>query len=111
MSNFNWTEAPAWMPEAALYADLSDEATRREVYFCIKDRDGEAFPMFVVNDDDHWYTTESTEDWPVIEKFVPREEWPEPMYVGQHGPKTRTPDLEIKLALMDYIEDLTAQAE
>lgn len=111
MSNFEWTKAPAWMPDAALYADLSDEATNREVYFCVEDRDGKPFPMFVVNDDDHWYTTESTEDWPVIEKFVPREEWPHPMYVGEHGPKIRTPDFEICVALMDYTADFVEQED
>lgn len=109
MSNYNWNNGPAWMPDSVLYTDLSEEDINREIYFCIEDRDGEAAPYFVVDDNGNWYTTESTQDWPKIEEFIPREEWPEPMYVGQHGPKTRTPDLEIRFALMDFIADLKAQ--
>lgn len=41
-------------------------------------------------------STEDTADWPVIERYIPRDEWPSVMPVGQHGPRTRTPAPEVQ---------------
>lgn len=45
------------------------------------------------------FATASTADWPVIERYVPRDEWPEPMYVGQHGPNQRHPAPEVQAVI------------
>lgn len=45
MSNFNWTEAPAWMPEAVLYTDLSTDEDRVEIGFYLDYADGEINPL------------------------------------------------------------------
>ena len=42
------------------------------------------------------FSTASTADWPVIERYVPRDEWPDCMWVGSHGPKQRTPAPEVQ---------------
>nr|WP_315503842.1 hypothetical protein [Actinomyces oris] len=45
------------------------------------------------------FATTSTADWPVIERYVPRDEWPEPMYVGQRGPNRRNPAPEVQAVI------------
>ena len=42
------------------------------------------------------FSTASTADWPVIERYVPRDEWPDCMWAGSHGPKQRTPAPEVQ---------------
>ena len=42
------------------------------------------------------FSTASTADWPVIERYVPRDEWPDCMWVGSHGPKKRHPAPEVQ---------------
>lgn len=37
------------------------------------------------------FSTADTNDWPVIERYVPRDEWPTCMRTGQHGPSQRNP--------------------
>lgn len=93
MSNFTWTEAPTWMPEAVLYTDLSTDEDRVEIGFYLDYADGEINPSFSINENGEWF---STEDWPRVEKYIPRSEWPEEIFAGQHGPKVRTPDAAVQ---------------
>ena len=111
MSNFNWTEAPAWMTEAVLYTDLSTDEDRVEIGFYIDYADGEIDPSFTINENGDWYTTDSTEDWPAVEKYIPRSEWPEPMFIGQHGPKNRTPDKAVADAVEAFMKKIEAALE
>lgn len=111
MSTYTWTEAPAWMPEAILYTDLSTDEKRVEIGFYIDYADGEIDPSFSINEDGDWFSTDSTEDWPAIEKYIPRSEWPEPMFVGQHGPKTRTLDKAILEAVEAFKKQIEAALE
>ena len=111
MSTYTWTEAPDWMPEAILYTDLSTDEKRVEIGFYIGYSDGEINPSFSVNDDGNWFSTNSTEDWPTVEKYIPRAEWPEPMFVGQHGPKVRTPDMAILEAVEAFKKQIEADLE
>ena len=111
MSNFNWTEAPAWVPGAALYTDLSTDEKCVEIGFYIDYADGEIDPSFSINENGDWFSTDSTEDWPRVEKYIPRSEWPEPMFVGQHGPKVRTPDTAIREAVEAFKKQIEAALE
>lgn len=56
---------------------------------------------------DH-FSTASTADWPVIERYVPRDEWPEPMYAGQHGPDRRHPAPEVQAVVDKAVSDRAA---
>ena len=111
MSTYTWTDAPAWMPEAILYTDLSTDEKRVEIGFYIDYSDGEIDPSFSVNEDGNWVSTDSVEDWPAVEKYIPRSEWPEPMFVGQRGPKTRTPDKAIADAVVAFKKQIEADLE
>lgn len=45
------------------------------------------------------FSTASTADWPVIERYVPRDEWPTCMWAGQHGPSQRNPAPEVQAVI------------
>lgn len=55
-----------------------------------------------------YFSTASTADWPVIERYVPRDEWPEPMYVGQRGPSQRNPAPEVQAVADKAVSDRAA---
>ena len=42
------------------------------------------------------FSTADTNDWPLIERYVPRNEWPACMWAGQYGPDQRTPAPEVQ---------------
>lgn len=54
------------------------------------------------------FSTASTADWPVIERYVPRDEWPTCMWAGQHGPRTRTPAPEVQAVADKAVNDRAA---
>ena len=99
------------MPEAVLYTDLSTDEDRVEIGFYLDYADGEINPSFSINENGEWFSTDSTEYWPRVEKYIPRSEWPEPMFVGQHGPKVRTPDTAIREAVEAFKKQTEAALE
>ena len=109
--HYNWTPAPAWMQGADLIADLSTGEEDLILAFTVDTYDaGEINPSFSVKIGEDWYDTMNTIDWPEVERYIPRSEWPEPMYVGQHGPKARTPDKAITDAITAYKKQLSERA-
>ena len=108
MSNFNWEKAPYIYEYCDLIADLSaeDEETITAL-FGAEIFDGEIDVEFVIQIGRESYSTNNTADWPMIEKFIPRSEWPAEMFAGQHGPKDRTPDA----AVQKVIDELKKQIE
>lgn len=55
-----------------------------------------------------YFSTTATADWPVIEKYVPRDEWPTCMWAGQHGPSQRTPAPQVQAVVDKAISDRAA---
>lgn len=55
-----------------------------------------------------YFSTASTADWPVIERYVPRDEWPTCMWAGQHGPSQRHPAPEVQAVVDKAIRDRAA---
>lgn len=43
-----------------------------------------------------FFDSDDTRDWPIVERYIPRSEWPDCMRVGQHGPKQRNPAPEVQ---------------
>lgn len=107
MSNFNWGKAPYIYEDCDLIADLSTDEETVILLFGADIFDGEIKAEFVIQIGREVYSTNSTADWPMIEKFIPRSEWPEEMFAGQHGPKVRTPDAEVQ----KVIDELKKQLE
>lgn len=55
-----------------------------------------------------YFSTASTADWPVIERYVPRDEWPTCMWAGQHGPSQRNPAPEVQAVVDKAVNDRAA---
>lgn len=53
----------------------------------------------------NWSTID---DLPLIERYVPRDEWPEPMHVGQRGPRRRHPAPEVQAVVDKVVSDRAA---
>lgn len=107
MSNFSWEKAPYIYEDCDLIADLSTEEETITALFGAEIFDGEIKPEFVIQIGRDAYSTNNTADWPMVEKFIPRSEWPEEMFAGQRGPETRTPDA----AVQKVIDELKKQLE
>lgn len=43
-----------------------------------------------------FFDSDDTRDWPIVERYIPRDEWPDCMSVGQRGPKQRHPAPEVQ---------------
>lgn len=43
-----------------------------------------------------FFDSDDTRDWPIVERYIPRNEWPDCMSVGQRGPKQRHPAPEVQ---------------
>lgn len=108
MSSFNWEKAPYFYEDCDLIADLSiEEGETITALFGAEIFDGEINAEFVIHIGCKAYSTNTTTDWPMVEKFIPRSEWPVEMFAGQHGPKVRTPDA----AVQKVIDELKKQVE
>ena len=55
-----------------------------------------------------YFSTAATSDWPVIEKYVPRDEWPTCMWAGQRGPDQRTPAPQVQAVVDKAVNDRAA---
>lgn len=98
---YQWGPAPEWMrrwdPKPTLIAEAADGA-RLEFYIKVTDGDVEA--VFVVHTPSRdVYSTESAQDWPMVEVYIPRAEWPEAMFAGKRHAGPRRPDSAIASAV------------
>lgn len=106
-SHYNWQKYTGPYSDVTqsplLVAEASDGAT---IGFYIDTIEGRLNPSFLVTtpEGEH-FSTESTQDWDGVGKYVPREEWPEPMFVGQRGPKERHPDPAVTQAIVAWRRD------
>lgn len=46
-----------------------------------------------------FFDSDDTRDWPIVERYIPRSEWPDCMGVGQRGPKQRLPAPEVQAVI------------
>lgn len=101
MARYNWNPADAFdYTGAVLVATADDGAVIRLHLDAFDDEIGAAF--VIETEPGRFITTEDTECWPAVERYLPREEWPEEIYAGQHGPSERTPDPAVTKAIDAY---------
>lgn len=114
MSNYEWFE-PNWS-EAVLAADVA-EGVLAELF--IRYQDGVQVTLMVSGEDVHGVmgrhaSTDNSQDWPEVERFIPREEWPEEINAGVRGPSDREPDPAVLKAVAKAVkewEEAEAEAE
>lgn len=105
MTHYEWAK-PSY-GDAVLAADVADGVTA-ELY--VGYQDGLQVELIVSGEGvrgvmgDH-ASTNRTQDWPEVERFVPRDEWPEEIYAGVRGPDVRTPDEAVVKAVAEATAD------
>lgn len=101
MVRYNWNPATADdYPGAVLVATADDGAVIRLHLDAFDDEIEAAF--VIETEPGRFITTEDTECWPAVERYLPRSEWPEEIHAGQHGPTERHPDPAVTQAVAAY---------
>ena len=73
------------------------------ITFFLDSIDDDVQASFLVRHPGGYYsTTEDPDRWPELERYLPRSEWPEEIYAGQHGPTERHPDPAVTEAIAAY---------
>ena len=110
MSTYTWTPAAQYDGEnAALAANITDRA--RAVLYNEHQDDDLKVTLAIHGEDIHGHlngvaSTDNSEDWDEVEKFIPRAEWPTEIYVGRRGPAQRTPDSAVASAIAEFRTNL-----
>lgn len=105
MTHYEWAK-PGY-GEAVLAADVADGVTA-ELF--IGYQDGLQVELIVSGEDvrgvmgDH-ASTARTQDWPEVERFIPRSEWPEEIFGGRRGSGERAPDDAVAKAIAEAWAD------
>ena len=105
MTHYEWTK-PSY-GDALLVADVAD-GVRAELY--VDYQDGVRVELIVCGEGvrgvmgDH-ASTARTQDWPEVDRFIPRSEWPEEIFGGRRGAGERTPDDAVAKAIAEARAD------
>lgn len=104
MSNYEWRtpDERYYGPTPVLIADVAD-GVMAELY--VDYQDGVRVTLAVRGDGVRggYASTDKTADWPEVERFIPRAEWPEEIYAGVRGPAERTPDEAVTRAIAEAV--------
>ena len=115
MSDYKWEEPRGYYGDVVpvITARVAEGVTA-EVY--VDYQDGVRVTLAVRGSGvtGRYASTDSSQDWPEVERFIPREEWPEEIYVGVRGPAKRTPDEAVTKAVAKAVavwEEALREAE
>lgn len=103
-----------WRPSGSLGREITATAPDgAEIRFSADDEGDEITAHFIVELPEKefgrkYFSTASTADWPVIERYVPRDEWPDCMWAGQHGPSQRNPAPQVQAVADKAVSDRAA---
>ncbi|WP_143229169.1 hypothetical protein [Actinomyces naeslundii] len=103
-----------WRPSGSLGRQITATAPDgAEVNFSVEVWGDEIIAHFIVELPEKelgrkHFSTASTADWPVIERYTPRDEWPTCMWAGQHGPNQRHPAPEVQAVVDKAVNDRAA---
>lgn len=102
MSNYKWEEPRGYYGDVVpvITAQVAEGAVA-EVY--VGYQDGLRVSIDVRGNDvvGGHASTDNSQEWPEVERFIPREEWPEEIYAGVRGPAERTPDEAVLKAVAE----------
>lgn len=106
MSNYKWGKPTGYYgdPTPILIANVAEGVTA-ELYVDYQD---ELCVSIDVRGNDvvGWHaSTNRSQDWPEVERFIPREEWPEEIYAGVREPDVRMPDEAVLNAVAEARAD------
>ena len=109
MSHYEWRKpskysGDGYAPGPILEADVADDV-QAQLYVDYQDEVRVTIVVRGEGVEGGSASTDSPADWPEVERFIPRHEWPEEIYAGQHGPAERTPDPAVAQAVAGALAD------
>lgn len=108
MTIATWTKAERFDgPHALIAADL-DNGARAVIYGDYQEEIKISLIVFDSSLPGGAASTDNTQEWPLIERYVPRGEWPAEIWGGYRGPAERTPAPEVAVAVAQYVAETNA---
>lgn len=108
MTITTWTKAERFDgPRALIAADL-DNGARAVIYGEYQDEIKISLLIFDSALPGGVASTDNTQEWPLVERYIPRVEWPAEIWGGYHGPAERTPAPEVAAAVAQYVAETNA---
>lgn len=106
MSDYVWERPSGWCggPTPVLVADVAEGVTA-ELYVGYQDDLRVSIEVQGDGVVGRRASTDNSQEWPEVERFIPRTEWPREIYAGKHGPVVRTPDEAVAEAVAEATAD------
>lgn len=108
MTTANWTKAERFDGDNALIAADLDNGARAVIYGDYQDEIKIGLIIFDSALPGGSASTDNTQEWPLVERYIPRVEWPSEIWGGYHGPAERTPAPEVAAAVAQYVAETNA---
>lgn len=108
MATTTWTKAERFDGPCALIAADLDNGARAVIYGDYQDEIKISLLIFDSSLPGGSASTERTQDWPIVERYIPRVEWPAEIWAGYRGPAERTPAPEVAAAVAQYVAEANA---
>ena len=108
MTTTTWTKAERFDGEGALIAADRDNGARAVIYGEYQDEIKISLIIFDSSLPGGSVSTNNPQEWPLVEQYIPRVEWPAEIWGGDHGPAERTPDPEVAAAVAQYVAETNA---
>lgn len=103
MTTTTWTPAERFDGEGALIAADLDNGARAVIYGEYQDEIKISLLIFDDALPGGSASTERTVEWHLVERYIPRAEWPAEIWGGCRGRGERTPAPEVAAAVAQYV--------
>lgn len=103
MTTTTWTPAERFDGEGALIAAGLDNGARAVIYGEYQDEIKISLLIFDDALPGGSASTERTAEWHLVERYIPRAEWPAEIWGGYRGRGERTPAPEVAAAVAQYV--------
>jgi len=108
MTTTTWTKPERFDGPFALIAAGLDNGARAVVYGECQDAIKISLLIFDSALPGGSASTDNTQEWPLVERYIPRAEWPAEIWGGYRGPAERTPAPEVAAAVAQYVAETNA---
>lgn len=108
MTTTTWTKAERFDGDGALVAADLDNGARAVIYGEYQDEIKISLLIFDGALPGGSASTERTAEWHLVERYIPRVEWPAEIWGGYRGRGERTPAPEVADAVAQYVAETNA---
>jgi len=108
MTTANWTKAERFDGDNALIAADLDNGARAVIYGDYQDEIKISLIIFDSALPGGSASTDSTQEWPLVERYIPRIEWPAYIWSADRAPAERSPAPQVAAAVAQYVAETNA---